>query len=205
LGRPLSFALKIFALGVVSGTSAAAQEECKSIIDDQARLACFDLAYGVRTIAPTDGPSPGKWQKSVQQSALTDEKTVVLRLSSDDEIRGQFGDTGPATLILRCLENTTSAYFLFNDHFLADIQGYGKVDYRLDQNTMRSANMDVSTDNKALGLWSGGKSIPFLKAMLGHSTMVVRATPFNESSVTVTFDISGIDGAIQELRDTCHW
>lgn len=69
----------------------------------------------------------------------------------------------------------------------------------------RAVDADASTDNKALGLWSGGKAIPVVKQMLGKSTMITRMTPFSESPFTATFNISGLNRAIEPLRKACNW
>jgi type VI secretion system protein VasI len=141
----------------------------------------------------------------VDISPLTDDKNVYLSLSSENELPGQFGDSGKADLLLRCRENTTSVVIVMNDQFMASIQGYGKVEYRLDENPMKSVSMKESTDNKALGLWNGGQAIPFITTLLASEKLVLRATPFNQSAMTATFDLRGISNAIQELRETCNW
>jgi len=65
--------------------------------------------------------------------------------------------------------------------------------------------MDESTDNKALGLWSGGESIPVIKKMFGKKQLIARMTPFSESPITVEMDITGLDAAIEPLRTACGW
>lgn len=147
----------------------------------------------------------GDWDVSHDKSAFDDTDTVVLRLDSLEHIRGNFGGSGPATLLLRCMENTTSVYLTLNDHFLADIQGYGRVEYRIDGGKAASANMKESTDNKALGLWRGTQAIPFIKTLMTGERVVMRATPFNESPVEFEFRLAGITEAIKPLRSACKW
>lgn len=183
----------------------AAQEECVSIKDDSQRLACYDTANG-NLVQEIQSAAFGKWSKSTDVSPMTDEKTVFLVLESDDFIPDRFGrGAGPVTMYLRCKENTTSAFFVFNGNFMSDVQGYGRIEYRLDEQSMTSVNTDASTSNEVLGLWSGRRSIPFIKRMIGSERMVLRATPFNESAITVTFDTRGLQDALVELRDTCNW
>ena len=195
----------LFCIASGAGAPAFTQEKCRSISDDAARLACYDLENEASKPTIDTGNSLGKWQKHSDTSQLTDDKNVFLQLESDDPVAGRFGGAEPATLIIRCRENTTSAFFVFNDLFMADIQGYGTIDYRLDDAPMKKLRANASTDNSALGLWSGGSAIPFIKSMLGKNRLVVRATPFNESAITVSFSISGLDEAVKELRETCHW
>lgn len=87
----------------------------------------------------------------------------------------------------------------------SEYNDYGDVTYRIDENPSKSIAMDESTDNRALGLWSGGQAIPFIKQMLGGQTMVTRFTPYNDSPVTAEFNISGLDKAIIALREQCKW
>ncbi len=159
--------------------------------------------------APPAGAAPagdtGRWVVSEDESAFDDSRTVVLSVESDDEIRGRFGPPGPASVYLRCMENTTVVYMVMNDLFLSDIQGFGKVEYRIDAGKAGSVSMTASTDNKALGLWNGGSSIPFIKRLLQGERAVFRATPLNESPVEFAVDLAGIETAVVPLREACSW
>ena len=159
------------------------------------------------SVAPSGDPAPnlGRWKITEDKSAFDDSRTVVLSIESNETVRGQFGAPGPAVMYLRCMENTTSAYLWINDLFLSDIQGYGVVDYRIDDRKAAKLRAESSTDSKALGAWSGGEAIPFIKDMLGGGRIAFRATPFNESPVEFTFDLTGLDAAVAPLREACAW
>jgi type VI secretion system protein VasI len=150
-------------------------------------------------------PDKGKWLVSEDTSLLDDSTTVVLSMNSNETIAGQFGAAGPAQIYLRCLENTTSVFLILNDMFLSDIQGFGTVDFRIDATQADEVRMQSSTDNKALGLWSGGSAIPFAKRLMGGEKVVFRATPYNESPVEFSFDLTGLPVAIDPLRKACKW
>lgn len=182
-------------------------DSCKTIEDDNLRLACYDLALGVTTTSvESDTSNNYTWRRQVEISELTDEKNVFLSVLSEDEVRDKYGlGSAPAVLNLRCMENTTAIIISFNDHFMSDHAGGGKVQYRLDDTPLATQSFRESNNNKALGLWSGGRSIPFIKKMFGHQQLIVRATPYNESSITVKFPIKGIEGAITDLREACGW
>lgn len=47
--------------------------------------------------------------------------------------------------------------------------------------------------------------IPILKKMIDHTTLLVEFTPVASSPRTVKFTITGIEGAMANLRKTCHW
>ena len=81
----------------------------------------------------------------------------------------------------------------------------GNITYRLDDETAKTVSANASTNNRALGLWRGNRSIPFLREMFGKNRMVVRMRPFNESPFTANFEISGLEDAITPLRSACNW
>ena len=204
--RVAVYALLLFIAHAFSAPTVAAgatPESCAEITSDQARLTCYDDIFGVTRGESV--PTKSKWTKRVETSQMADETDVFLTLLSDDRVAGRFGNDGSGVLYIRCMENTTALQFRVGDHFLADIQGYGRVEYRLDDRPMQSKNFRESTSNETLGLWNGGQSIPFMKSMLGHDRMIVRITPFNESPKTMTFSIAGLDTEIEQLRKTCGW
>lgn len=208
----------VFLFAVSLSVSANAQTpddliRCTIASDSTERLKCFDgLAskeQAKRDEAAKKGTSTprstGDWRVQIDQSPIDDSKTVVLISKTKDTLPGRFGKESSPSLILRCLRNTTSAYINFDGHHMADIQGYGKITFRVDKNKAFSRNTEVSTDNKALGLWNGGTAIPFIKQILGGETLLVQATPFSESPLTFSINISEIDEAIKPLRETCGW
>lgn len=158
------------------------------------------------TVPPPASPrDTGRWQVKEDVSAFDDSKSVFMSVNSTTMITGQFGPSGPATLQVRCMENSTSVFIWMNDNFLADIQGYGRVEFRIDDRSADAVSMEVSTDNKALGLWSGGRAIPFIQSLFGGETIVFRVTPFNESPIEFSVPIGGLEQAIQPLREACGW
>jgi len=190
---------------------------CRVIDEPERRLACYDRAAGRAPDAPeaetaeateptAASPAGGKpaWATRIDTSQFTDEQTVYLTVRSDRPVACRFGRVEPVTLFVRCLENTT-ALFLDTHCFLSDIQGYGDVDIRLDEDAMRTLSMAASTDNSALGLWRGGSSIPVVRSLFGKERLIMRFTPFNESPLEATFDITGLETAIDPLRKACNW
>ena len=148
----------------------------------------------------------GEWQVSEETSSFDDSRSVYLRLNSSDTVTTRFGggQTTPS-LHLRCPEKTTSLFIVAGGQFLSDIQGYGEVDYRIDDQAAGRWSMDSSTDNQALGLWNGSTAIPQIKRLFGGDRLVVRLTPFNESPLEFAFPISGVETAVAPLRNACQW
>lgn len=185
-------------------------QDCTQLTDAVARLNCFDRAYGADEPSPEGPPEVppddmGKWAIETEQSPLDDSTGVFLWLESEEDLPGPYGQSGPFLFHLRCFEDTTSAIFYFNDHFMSSIQNSGRVEYRIDQGEPQTVNMVESTDNEALGLWRGRQAIPWIESLIGAERLIIRATPFNGGTYTATFDIRGLDAAIVPLRETCGW
>lgn len=196
---------------------AGTPERCATVENGGARLACYDAIYRVQPTghtpapaaatapAPAAPPIRSDWHVQTTRSEIDDSRRVVLSVHSDAPIRGRFGSPGLAAMIVRCEQNTTSIYFNFNGLFMADIQSYGRVDFRVDDRAARHVSMNESTNHEALGLWRGGTAIPFLRDIFGGERLFVRVTPFSESRVDMTFNIAGLEEAIAPLREACHW
>jgi len=193
-------------IGAVPAHALASGEDCISVSNDLDRLACYDKALG-RTGKTERLPpaSKGTWRVQRETSKLTDQPTVVMSQVSKESIDCRWNKSEKITLVVRCLENKTAMYFSTHCHMADRIDGYGRITYRIDDEKARTVEGNASTDSRALGLWAGGKSIPVIKQMLGKSEMIVRMTPFSESSFTATFDITGLDESIKPLRKACNW
>jgi len=188
------------------GAAAADVAECVRIESDLDRLACYDKASG-KTPTETNLNPTGKWGVRVEKSDFKDTTDVYMSVASDDPINcGRISGPRYAQLYLRCQENSTAIYISTQCHLTSSrYNDYGSVDVRIDDARSRKIPMDSSTSNDSLGLWSGGRAIPFIKTMLGGDIMLVRFTPYGESPVTARFQISGLDEAIKPLRESCGW
>ncbi|MCV2877586.1 type VI secretion protein [Sedimentimonas flavescens] len=194
-----------FFFGLFPLTALADISECATIEADLDRLACYDKISG-RTPTTEVVAAPGDWSIEVKKSDFEDTTDVFMRVASQKPVScGHFKGPQNITLLLRCKENTTSIFIATHCHLTSGHGGYGNVDIRLDDQKSFVSRMDDSTDNSALGLWSGSRSIPLIKQMLGKERMLVRFTPFSESPVTAEFNISGLDEAIKPLREACKW
>lgn len=194
------------ALSLAPVNALAQVPECPAIENDLDRLACYDKAIG-RTPTVTAESAKGSWSVQTKRSEFEDTTDVYMSVQSKAPVAcNMFGSHQPASLYLRCQENTTAIYIATNCHLASGFQGYGEVDVRVDDKKATSMSMDVSTDNEALGFWRGGQAIPFIqRQLLGGGTLRVRFTPFNASPVSAEFDLTGIDEAIAPLREQCGW
>lgn len=178
---------------------------CAQVEGDEQRLECYDLVFRADRISDGAVADAGKWEVTEDVSKFDDSRTVFLRLTSEDTHPGKFGGQTHSYLAIACREHDTNLWMTFADSFMSSNTGGGSVTYRLDSDPAESKPFTESNNNKSLGLWSGSSSVPFAKAMIGKDRLVVRATPYNASSVTATYDIRGLSKAIEPLRAACDW
>ena len=54
-------------------------------------------------------------------------------------------------------------------------------------------------------LWYGANAIGFAKKLFSGNNLLIRATPYSDSSIQVEFPIAGLEQAIAPLRKACKW
>jgi type VI secretion system protein VasI len=191
---------------VITAANAQQYKACIAIKNDLDRLACYDAQSG-RTPKVTISPATsGKWQVQTETSKINDRTNVYLSVESEESVDCGWNRGDRIRLHIYCRDNTTSLVLQTGCHMTSSkYNDYGTVDFRIDKEKARRLDMSESTNNRSLGLWSGGSSIPVIKAMLGKSTVVVRATPYGENPFTASFDIRGLNQAIPPVRKHCGW
>ena len=127
--------------------------------------------------------------------------SVFLTLLADEPVASRYGATSHPSLHVRCRERTTSLFIAGNWYLGTDVP----MMIRLDQDKPVAQTWRPSTDSKATGLWNGGQAIPFIKSLLGHETLLVRVTPFQDAPVEVAFSVGGLAKVIEPLRKACQW
>jgi len=202
------FGILLVAAFASTGSNAQAQqtgESCGEIDLDAPRLRCYDSLFRPSTTIATPAQSTGKWQVTTEVSPIDDSAKVYLRLVGDNGIKDRFGREEQMTLTIACRENTTSLWVYFGGNFMSDNQGRGRVTYRIDSHTAQTKSFGESNNNMALGLWTGGASIPFVKSLFDGERLYLQATPFSDSVVSDFFSIGGLEKAIKPLREACNW
>lgn len=177
---------------------------CAAIDNDLDRLECFDtLAREAGLDSPdvsTSEPA-GEWRVRRETSKIDDSTNVYLGVFGS-EVSGRYGDSSTPTLAVRCKENTTAISVNWGQYISTQDPD---VTWRIDDQPAHETKWSISTNYEAIGKWSGGASIPFVKKLFGHDELLMRITPHGENSVTTSFNISGLREAIKPLRQACHW
>lgn len=175
---------------------------CKSINDNEQRLACYDAAFEVNT-SVVETNSESKWVITDEVSPIDDSKTVILSLKSDSPIKSDFSKVTPKLYII-CKERKTNFIIDF-DMFLStdDIKPITRID---SDKAVNGVEWYISTDYKALFYPGSQKKInEFIKTLKDKKKFFIQVTPFSKGSVNTTFDLTGLDEAIKPVREACNW
>jgi len=203
----MAFEKLLFSALLIIVPSITVASDCATIENDLDRLACYDRESGRTPVSEVEPPAEtGNWVVRTDKSEFEDTTDVFVSIDSDEVVAcSNYSSHQKARLLLRCLENTTSLILMTDCHLASGFGGYGTVEYRIDERKARSRGFQESTNNRSLGLWSGGKSIPVIKELFGGKRLLVRFTPFNQNPVTARFDITGVEDAVAPLRKSCSW
>jgi hypothetical protein len=145
-----------------------------------------------------------QWKTYKDTSQMDDSIIVSLELTSSDTFNTRYEYGLHGRMSIWCRENRTGVGFNLSDEFLADIDVYGEVQYRVDKRKARSRRFFESTDNMWL-LLEGGAAISFIRELIGGGNLFVRVIPFNDSPKELNFRILGINEVIKPVAETCHW
>jgi type VI secretion system protein VasI len=142
------------------------------------------------------------WIVRKDKSPIDDSPRVVI-MNRADRTEGMSGWRDRPRMVLRCQRNETNLYVIVGDYLGSD--GRKSVTYRFGEEAAQKASWSVSTDNDAVGLWSGGQAIPFMKRLLAVDRFVFNITPYNSAPVTAVFKTAGLRDKLAELAAACNW
>lgn len=147
-----------------------------------------------------------KWTVHESISPIDDSTNVVLRILSTDVVPGKFGGQIRLALAMRCFEGKPSLSVDFGDHFMVSSKfaDWGAVSYRIDRAPAAREGWTHTTDNASL-MVTDAHALRLMRQLLSAKTLLVQATPFGEGPITATFDVDGLEAAIDPLRTACHW
>lgn len=200
----IALAMVVSCLLLPSTASAETLQTCAAK-PDATRLACYDALAEATVSTTAVVPTKSEWAVHTTTSPVDDSKNVFLQVTGTNGITDQYGRETKITLTLACRENVTAAILNFGGLFMSDIQGAGRVTYRVDTLPAQTKSFSESNNHEALGLWNGGTSIPWIKSLFGGTKMYVEATPYSENVVSDHMPIAGLEEAIAPLRDACGW
>lgn len=167
--------------------------EEKKIEEEKARIE--KDAYNSLDINPAKGSGP--WRLSIKSDPITDANIVTLVQNAKESSKSFKNDT---LMVVRCSDSSTELYVDFDDYMTDS----ALVSHRIDKQQAKRELWGSSTDKTAL-FYPSKELNERIKVLLNGSKFVVRATPYNESPKTLTFDIRGIYSKLKKYKEECGW
>ncbi|MCC6920140.1 MAG: type VI secretion protein [Alphaproteobacteria bacterium] len=149
---------------------------------------------------PTEAPvaEPDPWRVREDTSEIDDSKRVTLMATAEDRYNA-FGMRSQPALIIRCQERSTDLYIAVDEYLGMDTIS---VTARTDDDKAVTSTWGISTDSKAM--FARG-AIGLARKLASKKSLTVRFTPYNESPVTLTFDVSHLDEHLPKVASACGW
>ncbi len=156
----------------------------------------IDRSLGVST--PSSGtPAPDEprgWELRTDTSPIDDSKSYYLTRDAEEPIGSGFMSSTPSIMI-RHKEGDLEVYITFGTYLGSDST---MVTTRLGSSAATQREWGLSTDGKAI--FCPTDNAQFVRQLLANERLVIRLTPFGESPVTSTFDLTGLSEAIAPMR-----
>jgi type VI secretion system protein VasI len=169
---------------------------CAAIENSVERLAAYDLLaqrIGVAKTTKIAINGAAKWAMKTETSPLDDKAILILSLVSEEPVKAGY-KTGHPVSFIRYKEGRLECFINYG-FFLGTTTTL--VTTRLDKNEPKTHDWDVSSDHKAIFYPSGVNW--FVKSMANSTSLIVRLTPYGESPVTTSFDLTGLAQAIEPI------
>ena len=144
------------------------------------------------------------WKLSKTIPVFSDNERFVLETTALETAECRLGSK-PAKLVFECHEGKASARF--DTHCRISTFGLsddGLVTYRVDRRDVLTRRFTESENNRALGLWDNDNSSAFIQTLKVGAQLAARIKPQTYAPFIATFDLTGIDDAIQPLLEACN-
>ena len=138
-------------------------------------------------------PPPG-WKLVTDTSPIDDSKTYILRRDAEEEIGSGFFSSTP-TLIIRHKEGQLELYITIGQYLGMDGT---LVTSRVGSFPAKESEWSISTDGKAI--FYPGNVDSFVRELMANTKLVIRVTPYGESPVTTSFNLSGLSESIEPMK-----
>jgi type VI secretion system protein VasI len=155
-----------------------------------------------------DEPTPeqGMWASGVEISQIEGTERPFATLQSEQLIPALPRGREPARMTILCLDDNTVVQFAFAGYPLGTpTSNSGTITIQFDRQPGRSQSLQLGTDRTTLGFFSTNDAMAFIDQLLQSERLFVRAQPQAQRSVTVSFQLEGIEEALVPVREACGW
>jgi type VI secretion system protein VasI len=199
-----------FSVAPMTVLAQTAPERCAAIGPASERLACYDSIFrsGQFTGEDDEGADAdaGLWTSGIEVSQIEGTEVPFATLESEQLIPALAGGRAPARLTILCLDGETALQFSFAGSAMGTpTSSSGTITLQYDRQPPRTQSVDLSPDRLAIGFFETEAALPVIGQLQQTQRLLVRATPQSQRSVTVSFQLEGIETALQPVRAACGW
>jgi len=136
----------------------------------------------------------GDWKISEKTDEMTDERILILYTKSKDTQFFNYS-SNEGLLVIRSTNGKLNLYVNWGGFITTES---AQVTYRIGDNEAKTEHWSMSTDNKAT---FAKRPIEIVNKMKNEKRALFRVTPYGDSPITFSFDITGLDSLIKKYHD----
>ncbi|WP_127145645.1 type VI secretion system-associated protein TagO [Pelagibacterium montanilacus] len=198
-------------LGLSAAAPALAQtvERCAAIGPASERLSCYDSLFRSDQFTGITGeasePLAGLWTGGIEISQIEGTERPFATVQSEQLIPALPRGRAPARMTILCVDGDAAVQFAFAGYPMGTpTSNSGTLTIQFDRQPPRSQSLPLSPDRNALGFYDDQAARAFIEQLRQSGRLLVRAQPQSQRSVTVSFEIDGIEQAIAPVRESCN-
>lgn len=172
-----------------------------AIENDLLRLEAYDLAAGKHQLrGPATEPieTTSNWNIRKDTSPIDDSISLYCSVRSEQYVSSGYKRTQPS-LYIRHKEGDLDIFINVGDYLGSDTID---VTTRIGKSPAATESWSISTDHKAI--FYSGAPFQLINQLDGNESYLFRLTPYGESPITFSFNISGISQVKQAIRETIN-
>jgi type VI secretion system protein VasI len=174
---------------------------CAAIEDGTDRLACYDELAGRNPADSKLTPTTGKWVTTKMISNLNGRPSVSIMLPAENLPNDGASIYGKSRLIVSCDDRQTNAYVA--PQRLMSLSNDGlDVLFRVDDGPEKREIWQVSGDGRKI---YQPRPIPWIKALMAAAKLDVKIIIYGRDNLPFTFDVRGLELAVDPVRKLCGW
>lgn len=184
-------------------------ERCAMIGPATERLVCYDGLYRNYDLASgsvADQDEVGFWASGIEVSQISGTEVPFATLQSEQLIPALPRGRAPARLAITCVDGKTSVQMMFAGQAMGTANSNSApITIQFDRQPGRSRSLLLSSDRNALVFYDNEAAIEFIGQLQEAEKLFIRVQPQQQRSLTVSFNLQGLDEALMPVREVCGW